>query len=310
LTLIGKGGFGKVYLAQKLDTGHVYAIKALRKDFLMKTNSVDSSRFERDVLLKVKHPFVVKLRYSFQTAGRWYLVMDFCRGGQLLTHMRNDTVFTEDRTRFYAAELVLALDCLHSVGIVHRDLKPENVLLDAAGHVLLTDFGFARVMAPDERSLSFCGTVAYMAPEIIKGEEGGGHGREVDWWSLGALCWDMLMGSASLCLTRMLTHARTHAHSSPPFTGKNEHAVKESILTHRLKFPHYFQAATTALLKGLLQRDIARRLTNEQIRAHAYFKSIKWPAVLARQVCGTSCVLCCHHDAMFARRCHRRSYQR
>jgi serine/threonine protein kinase len=134
------------------------------------------------ILEKLNHPFIVKLHYAFQTPEKLYFVIDFLNGGELFWHLRKETRFSEDRTRFYAAEIVLALECLHKNGVIYRDLKPENVLLDKDGHIKLTDFGLSKTgISGDLMSYTFCGTPEYLAPEIVKGS---GHNKAVDWWSL------------------------------------------------------------------------------------------------------------------------------
>lgn len=134
------------------------------------------------ILEKLNHPFIVKLHYAFQTPEKLYFVIDFLNGGELFWHLRKEHRFSEDRTRFYAAEIVLALECLHKNGVIYRDLKPENVLLDKDGHIKLTDFGLSKTgISGDNMSYTFCGTPEYLAPEIVKGS---GHNKAVDWWSL------------------------------------------------------------------------------------------------------------------------------
>lgn len=148
---------------------------------------------EREILEKIDSPFIVKLHYAFQTEAKLYFVMDFLNGGELFFHLRKETKFSERRACFYAAQLVEAIRCLHINGIIYRDLKPENVLLDSQGNLKITDFGLSKtgVEQGDEKTFSFCGTPEYLAPEIIKGI---GHDRAVDWWSLGALLYEMLCG--------------------------------------------------------------------------------------------------------------------
>jgi len=193
LALVGKGAYGKVHQVCKKNTGEIFAMKVMRKESLIKTNNVSYTITERNILRNIRHPFIASLHYAFQTKGKVYLVMDFLNGGQLFHHMRKQAMFTEDAVRIYAAELVLAIEHLHSCNIVHRDLKPENILMSAEGHLCVADFGLAKDDVTDEtKTKTFCGTVEYMAPEIIQGI---GHGKAVDWWSLGILMFDMLTGS-------------------------------------------------------------------------------------------------------------------
>ena len=139
---------------------------------------------ERNILTEVQHPFIVRLHYAFQTEGKLYLILDFLRGGDLFTRLAKEIMFTEEDVKFYLAELALALDHLHSIGIIYRDLKPENILLDSEGHISLTDFGLSKQPLEDEKAYSFCGTVEYMAPEVVNRK---GHSYVADWWSFGVL---------------------------------------------------------------------------------------------------------------------------
>ena len=153
---------------------------------------MEKTTAERDILQQVDCPYIVRLHYAFQTETKLYFVIDYLNGGELFTYLRNADRFDERRTRVYAAELVIALSYLHSNGIIYRDLKPENVLLDDKGHIKITDFGLSKLnLNQDTKTFSFCGTPEYIAPEIVKGK---GHSFEVDWWSLGALMYEMLTG--------------------------------------------------------------------------------------------------------------------
>ncbi|XP_028075502.1 serine/threonine-protein kinase AtPK2/AtPK19-like isoform X3 [Camellia sinensis] len=191
MKVVGQGAFGKVFQVRKRGTSEIYAMKVMRKDKIMEKNHAEYMKAERDILTKIQHPFVVQLRYSFQTKYRLYLVLDFVNGGHLFFQLFHQGLFREDLARIYAAEIVSAVCHLHSNGIMHRDLKPENILLDADGHAMLTDFGLAKQFDENTRSNSLCGTVEYMSPEIVLGK---GHDKAADWWSIGILLFEMLTG--------------------------------------------------------------------------------------------------------------------
>lgn len=238
-------------------------MKVFKKDFLLKKNCVESTFTERDVLKKVKHANIVHLHYAFQTEGRLYLIMDFAYGGQLFFHLKKERMFRESVARFYIAQTVLSLEYLHKHNIIHRDLKPENILLDARGDVVLTDFGLAKeFLDSSERATSFCGTIEYMSPEMVKGEP---YGPATDWWSLGILLYDMVSGG-------------------PPFKSKNQKLLKQAICTGKLKLPGYLSADTHSLLKGLIERNVEKRLTVDQIKNHKFFAGIQWDKLENREV--------------------------
>ena len=195
LKVLGQGSFGKVFLVKKIsgsDARQLYAMKVLKKATLKVRDRV-RTKMERDILVEVNHPFIVKLHYAFQTEGKLYLILDFLRGGDLFTRLSKEVMFTEEDVKFYLAELALALDHLHSLGIIYRDLKPENILLDEEGHIKLTDFGLSKESIDHEKkAYSFCGTVEYMAPEVVNRR---GHTQSADWWSFGVLMFEMLTGT-------------------------------------------------------------------------------------------------------------------
>lgn len=270
LCVVGRGAFGKVFQVRKRDTGEVFAMKVMRKDRIRAKDHHEYVRAERDVLTSIVHPYVVTLRYSFQTPSRLYLVLDFVNGGHLFFQLFRAGTFDERRARLYTAEIVLAVAHLHSLGIVHRDLKPENVLLDAEGHVRITDFGLAKAGAwddPNERSNSFIGTLEYMAPEIIAAT---GHGKEVDWWSVGILLYEMLTGVA-------------------PFRAKGKNQLQKLIMAAKLKLPPYLSSQAASLIRSLLAKDPAKRLGHgpsgsDDIKRHPFFKEINWAKLERREI--------------------------
>ncbi|KAG2438878.1 hypothetical protein HYH02_010676 [Chlamydomonas schloesseri] len=269
LRVVGQGAFGKVFQVMHKATKTIYAMKVMRKERILQRDHSEYVRSERDLLTAVVHPYIVTLRFSFQTPTKLYLVLDFLNGGHLFFNLYRQGVFGEDVARLYTAEIVLALAYLHSRGIVHRDLKPENVLLDNEGHVRLTDFGLAKgnMGGEENRTNSFIGTMEYMAPEIIEAK---GHGKAVDWWSTGILMYEMLCGV-------------------PPFRAKSRQALQQQIATGKVKYPKFLSTDSQSLLKGLLTRDPAKRLGagpdgSAAVKRHAFFKSINWVKLEARQI--------------------------
>ncbi|PSR89619.1 Serine/threonine-protein kinase [Actinidia chinensis var. chinensis] len=264
LRVVGKGAFGKVFQVRKRDGDGmggdgIFAMKVMRKETIIKNNHVDYMKAERDILTKVVHPFIVQLRYSFQTKSKLYLILDFVNGGHLFFHLYRQGIFSEDQARIYTAEIVSAVSHLHKCDIVHRDLKPENILMDADGHVVLTDFGLAKEIDKSSRSNSMCGTTEYMAPEILLSK---GHNKDADWWSVGILLYEMLTGQ-------------------PPFTHANRKKLQERIIKEKVKLPPRLTSEAHSLLKGLLQKEPSKRLGSgpreaDEIKSHKWFRSINW----------------------------------
>lgn len=270
--VLGKGGYGKVFQVRKVtgqDSGTIFAMKVLRKASIVR-NQKDTAhtKAERNILEAVKHPFIVDLMYAFQTGGKLYLILEYLSGGELFMHLEREGIFLEDTACFYLSEIILALEHLHCQGIIYRDLKPENILLDAQGHVKLTDFGLCKEHIQEGNvTHTFCGTIEYMAPEILTRS---GHGKAVDWWSLGALMYDMLTGS-------------------PPFTADNRKKTIEKILRGKLILPAYLTPDARDLIRKLLKRQVGQRLGSgpndgEAVRVHPFFKTINWPDVLSRKL--------------------------
>lgn len=234
--LLGKGSFGKVMLVRKKDTNAIYAMKVIKKALIEKYKHVDHTKTERDILGQLDHPFLVKLKYAFQSKSKLYMVMDFINGGELFFHLKRSKQFSIDRARFYTAEILLGLEYLHSQGVVYRDLKAENVLLDTSGHIKLTDFGLSkRFFTPENfKTYSFCGTPEYLAPEILQNI---GHDHSVDYWSLGVLLYEMLAGEL-------------------PFYNKNRQELYKSIVRADFEIKPFFSPDSIGLLKMLLTPQV------------------------------------------------------
>jgi len=268
LVVIGRGSFGKVMKVRKKDSKEIFAMKVLLKEMLVKQNMISYTKTEKAILQSVDHPFICGLRYAFQTDSKLYLVLDFLSGGELFFHLSKEVKFSVDRSRFYAAQLVLAIGHLHSKNIIYRDLKPENVVLDGLGNCILTDFGLAKQdISNNNPTHTFCGTPEYLAPEIIKGK---GHSKPVDWWSLGILIYEMLVGL-------------------PPFYSENMNEMYELILKAPLKFPSFVPNEAQSLLKGLLEREENKRLGGgkddyKEIQQHPFFSPIDWDKLYAKKI--------------------------
>lgn len=267
LRVVGQGAFGKVFQVQHVHTKEIFAMKVMKKEEIMEKNHGDYMKAERNILTKIIHPFIVQLRYSFQTKSKLYLILDFINGGHLFFQLYRQGTFSEDLARVYTAEIVSAVSHLHTNGIIHRDLKPENILLDAEGHVKLTDFGLAKEVEESTETNSLCGTVEYMAPEILLAR---GHGKAADWWSVGILLYEMLTGQ-------------------PPFTHRNRQKLQEKIVRDRIKLPSYLSSEAHSLLKGLLQKDPFKRFgsgvnKSDEIKQHRWFNCINWNKLEARAI--------------------------
>ncbi|NWV98246.1 KS6A2 kinase, partial [Leptocoma aspasia] len=270
LKVLGQGSYGKVFLVRKIkgsDAGQLYAMKVLKKATLKVRDRV-RSKMERDILAEVNHPFIVKLHYAFQTEGKLYLILDFLRGGDLFTRLSKEVMFTEEDVKFYLAELALALDHLHGLGIIYRDLKPENILLDEEGHIKITDFGLSKeAIDHDKRAYSFCGTIEYMAPEVVNRR---GHTQSADWWSFGVLMFEMLTGSL-------------------PFQGKDRKETMALILKAKLGMPQFLSVEAQSLLRALFKRNPSNRLGAgfdgvEEIKRHPFFVTIDWNKLYRKEI--------------------------
>ncbi|EJW87156.1 AGC/RSK/P70 protein kinase, partial [Wuchereria bancrofti] len=272
LKVLGKGGYGKVFQVRKIngkDEGRIFAMKVLKKATIIR-NQKDTAhtKAERNILEAVKSPFICDLLYAFQTGGKLYLILEYLSGGELFMHLEREGLFMEDTAAFYLSEIVCSLEHLHRQGIIYRDLKPENILLDSRGHVKLTDFGLCKeAIEGDQKTHTFCGTIEYMAPEILMRV---GHNKAVDWWSLGALTYDMLTGG-------------------PPFTADNRKKTIDKILKGRLTLPSFLSMEARDLIKRLLKRHVETRLGAGpedacEIKQHSFFRSFNWDLVYARQL--------------------------
>ncbi|PUU73782.1 kinase-like domain-containing protein [Tuber borchii] len=266
LKVVGKGSFGKVMQVKKRDTQRVYALKTIRKAHIISRSEVNHTLAERTVLAQINNPFIVPLKFSFQSPEKLYLVLAFVNGGELFHHLQREGKFEINRSRFYTAELLCALECLHGFNVIYRDLKPENILLDYTGHIALCDFGLCKLnMKEADTTNTFCGTPEYLAPELLLGH---GYTKTVDWWTLGVLLYEMLTGL-------------------PPFYDENTNEMYRKILQDPLQFPADIDRDAKALLIRLLDRDPEKRLGANgaaEIKANKFFETIDWKRLLQKKI--------------------------
>uniref|UniRef100_A0AAY4EK90 Protein kinase C n=1 Tax=Denticeps clupeoides TaxID=299321 RepID=A0AAY4EK90_9TELE len=263
--MLGKGSFGKVFLAELKATGQFFAVKALKKDVVLMDDDVECTMVERRVLsLAWEQPFLTHLYCTFQTKENLFFVMEYLNGGDLMFHIQACHRFDVPRSTFYAAEIVSGLQFLHSKGIVYRDLKLDNILLDMDGHIKIADFGMCKEnMTGEARTSTFCGTPDYIAPEILLGQK---YGSSVDWWSFGVLLYEMLIGQS-------------------PFHGRDEEELFQSIRTDDPCYPRWLPKEARDILVKLFVREPERRLgVRGNIRAHLFFRDTDWNALEKRQV--------------------------
>lgn len=300
LKIIGKGAFGEVRLVQKQDNGYIYAMKILHKVDMLQKDQVAHVRAERDILVKADNPWVVKMFYSFQDSVNLYLVMEFLPGGDVMTLlMRHDTL-TETQTQFYIAEAVLAIDSIHKMGFIHRDIKPDNLLLDAKGHIKLSDFGLCTGLKKAHRTdfykdlsqakasdfssghtdsrrraegwnkkrrrlaYSTVGTPDYIAPEVFQHK---GYTNSCDWWSLGVIMFEMLIGYPPFCS------------STPQETYKKVINWKDALI-----FPHEMPIRTNArhLIQSFCCGPDTRLSSLSEIQHHPFFNGVDWDHIRER----------------------------
>lgn len=267
LKLIGKGTFGQVFQVRKKDTKRIYAMKVLSKKVIVQKKEIQHTIGERNILVRTattESPFIVGLKFSFQTSADLYLVTDYMSGGELFWHLQKEGRFVEERAKFYIAELILALRHLHQHDIVYRDLKPENILLDANGHIALCDFGLSKAnLAKNDTTNTFCGTTEYLAPEVLLDEQG--YTKMVDFWSLGVLVFEMCCGWS-------------------PFYAEDTQQMYKNIAFGKVRFPRdALSPDGRAFVKGLLNRNPAHRLgakgDAEELMAHPFFSDVDWNAL-------------------------------
>ena len=277
LSIIGRGAFGEVHVCREIKTGEIVAIKKIKKDNLKQKNQIRHILDEQDFLSKVDSPWIVKLKASFQEGDYLYLVMEFLPGGDLMGLLIARDIFTEEESKFYICELILAIEFIHELNCIHRDIKPDNILIGKDGHIKLTDFGLAKISdisfkedvidykyneskIKHDRNFSCVGTAYYAAPEVINKT---GYGQEVDWWSLGVILFEMVVGYAPFCSKK-----------TADVCYKVQHFEKY------LKFPKECKASKTC-------RDLILKLVNhsdnrlgkngsKEIKAHPFFKGINW----------------------------------
>jgi len=256
---LGVGSFGRVKFAKWKQDGKYYAVKFMKKHEIIKLKQVDHINNEKRLMAQIDYPFVVNMMGYAKDDRFVYIIMECIGGGELFTHLRRARKFSDEISKFYGAQTAGAFAHCHSKNIIHRDLKPENILMCQNGYSKLTDFGFAKIIEPGTRTYTLCGTPEYIAPEVLLNK---GHGKPVDWWTLGILIYEMIVGQ-------------------PPFCDEDPMGIYQKILAGKIYFPKYFDKNAKALVKKLLTADLSKRYGNlkdgsDVILKHKWFSSLDW----------------------------------
>ena len=259
IKLIGKGSYGNVFLVRYQKNNHIYAMKVLSKSLLRQQSQETNTKAERNLMVQIHSPFIVNIKYAFQNDSKLYLVQEFVQGGDLFLHIHSQPKFPNEKAKFYVIELCLAIHFLHENNMLYRDLKPENILIDTDGHIKITDFGLCKILLNYEKTYTICGTVQYLAPEILTGE---GYNKSVDWWSLGCIMYEMLVGRF-------------------PFKYQKNGKLNIDIYKKPIKYPSYIDENAKDLMSKFMEIDPQKRLGSgengwEDIKNHPYFKDVNW----------------------------------
>lgn len=259
ISVIGKGSYAKVLLVRKKDTGKLYAMKVLKKENIVKSQQENHIMTERNILVNTDaSPFIVKLHYTFQTDRKLYFVLEYCSGGELFSILQRCRRLTEEKAKFYAAQIVLALEHLHKHNVVYRDLKPENVLISETGYIKLADFGLSRMNVTQNEARTLCGTPEYLAPEILLNK---GYGKAVDWWTFGNILYEMLIGIT-------------------PFYTQQRSQLYDRIKEASPRFPAFISQSARNLVEVLLQKKPEERMGTQngatEIKEHPWFADMDW----------------------------------
>lgn len=259
------GAYARVCLCLHKPSSQYFALKMLSSQEVSRAKQVEHVKCEMEILQETSHPFLLPLLQTSNNSSNPLLLFPYISGGKFYTYLRRAKKFSSPTTLFFSSEIVSALSYLHSVGIVHRDIKPKNILLDREGHVVIIDFGFSKKI--HERSNTLCGTQKYLAPEMIACT---GHDKGVDWWALGIMVYEMLVGY-------------------PPFFDDNPFLTSQKILTEPIKWPRNLQAAAKDLIQQLLDRDKTKRLGSreggaENVMNHRFFDAVDWGDVYHKRL--------------------------
>ncbi|XP_066838325.1 protein kinase C zeta type isoform X2 [Anser cygnoides] len=276
IRVIGRGSYAKVLLVRLKKNDQIYAMKVVKKELVHDDEDIDWVQTEKHVFEQASsNPFLVGLHSCFQTTSRLFLVIEYVNGGDLMFHMQRQRKLPEEHARFYAAEICIALNFLHERGIIYRDLKLDNVLLDAEGHIKLTDYGMCKEgLGPGDTTSTFCGTPNYIAPEILRGEE---YGFSVDWWALGVLMFEMMAGRSPFDIITDNPDMNT------------EDYLFQVILEKPIRIPRFLSVKASHVLKGFLNKDPKERLGCQpqtgfsDIKSHTFFRSIDWDLLEKKQ---------------------------